>query len=203
LIVISDTTRASLNTVTARIARCAELAAPGSVVVQLRDPDLPTRERLRLGERLLQIARGAGQLVVVNDRIDFALLLGADGVHLTEASVDPRDARALFASRRLPAWVSRAWHDPHVDPPEGADAYLLSPIVGARKGREPWGIACLEGAKQRLSKFGNARLYALGGVEETNAAACLEAADGVAVIGAVLDTDDPGPLIAALGIARA
>jgi thiamine-phosphate pyrophosphorylase len=195
LIAISDFSRGDAATRLARVERCLASARPGSVLLQLRDPELGARARLELGRRLVALARAHGQLFGVNDRLDLAVLLGADAVHLGEQSVDAADARRLLPH----AFVSRAWHALEAPPP-GADALLLAPIFEARHGRPALGVEALRLARARV---GALPLYALGGVTPERASqAMATSAHGVAVIGAVLDADDPKPLLAALGIRR-
>lgn len=192
LIVVSDFTRGPEATLLGRIEGCLSRARPGSVLVQLREPDLATRARLALGRRLLEITRRHQQRFAVNDRLDLARLLQADAVHLGEGSVGVADARRLMPD----AWISCAWHA-KASPPEGADALVLSPVFEARHGRPALGLDAIGSAA------GGPPIYALGGVTPEHAARAVEAgAAGVAVIGAVLDQDDPGPLLAALGMLR-
>ena len=87
LVAITDRHAASGEVTLERFGELGHLARPGSVVFQLRDLELGARERLAFGRALLNKARETGQLFVVNDRIDLAVLLGADGVHLGERSV--------------------------------------------------------------------------------------------------------------------
>jgi thiamine-phosphate diphosphorylase len=159
-------------------------------MVQLREHARPARARLALGRELGERCRAHGQWLAVNDRIDLALLLGADGLHLGEKSVDPADARKLWGTR----WLSRAAHDPDQEDLalRGADALVLSPIFAERHARPALG----------LRPF-SATTYALGGISADNARACLDrGAAGVAVVGAVLGQDDPRPLLEALDIRR-
>src|SRR4051794_36602583 len=79
LMVISDSGVARGEVLDERLERVLALARPESVVVQLRDLELGTRERMALGERLVTLCRRHGQRFVVNDRVDLAVLLGADG----------------------------------------------------------------------------------------------------------------------------
>ena len=112
LIVITDTERGSVELLLRQLERLARAAVPGSLEVQLRDPQLPIRERQRLGEQLRELTRRHEQLFSVNDRLDLAVLLGADGVHLSQASVVPDDARA-FGLLHARSWrVSAACHAP-------------------------------------------------------------------------------------------
>ncbi|MEB2313600.1 MAG: thiamine phosphate synthase [Sorangiineae bacterium] len=192
LIAITDLSVAPAELLVARLGGLVASAAPGSVMLQLRDRALPIRERALLGERLARVARASGQLFAVNDRVDLAMLLGADAVHLGEASMDADAARRLAGPE---LFVSRAVHEPSA-PALGADALVLSPIAAPRKGRPALGVAA-------LSARSDALVYALGGVDAATARACLDAgATGVAVIGAVLDGRPVEPLLDALGIRR-
>ncbi len=192
LIAITDTRVAAIGVLEPRLEALCAAAAPGSVMIQLRDRELPVRDRVALGERLAGVSRRTGQLFSVNDRADLALLLGADALHLGEHSIDARDARRVVGDA---LWISRAIHEPGQAAP-GADAVLLSPIVAPRKGRPALGLGA-------LGRRDGTLLYALGGIDADSARACLDAgADGVAVVGAALDGRAPEPLLAALGMLR-
>jgi thiamine-phosphate pyrophosphorylase len=200
LIAISDRQTADAEVTLERFAELGRIARPGSVVFQLRDLELSARERLGFGAAILGVARATGQQFVVNDGIDIAVLLGADGVHLGETSIATADARRLLAEG---THVSRACHDPGLVAALDADAILLSPILEARKGRAPFGARVLELARNELStRDPRPRLFALGGISSSRASECLAAgADGVAVVGAVL-RGDVAELVRGLGIAR-
>jgi thiamine-phosphate pyrophosphorylase len=194
LIAITDTALVPADLLAARLAALVTRARPGSVAIQLRDHQLSARARLELGRRLLEIARREAAPLIVNDRLDLALALGAQGVHLGERSVAPADARRLLPK----AWISRACHDPDrvADAPE-VDAVLLSPILSTRKGRPALGLCALRRARQLLPA--SIALIALGGIDAEGAARCLEAgADAVAAIGSVLAGSDERSLDALL-----
>ena len=196
LIVFSDLGVVAEAELLQRVERAARAARAGSLLVVLRDKELSARERLRVGAELARVARRHQQLFGVAERLDLALALGADAVHLAEDSVDAWDARKLVGGS---LFVSRACHDPDRAGELDADALVLSPIMSPRKGRPALGLAALMRAKERC---GSRLLYALGGVDAGNALPCIGAgADGVAVIGAVLQAE-PEPLLAALGLAQ-
>ena len=204
LMVITDTVRYGLARTLERVRAVATEACPGSVVVQLRDHDLSARERLDLGEQLRAITLVLGQRFVVNDRLDLALLLGADGVHLGEQSVGPGDARRLLGPG---SWVSQARHTEADALGSEADAVVFSPVIAVRKGRRAHGLEALarlcQGIEQRCASGHRPWVYALGGVDARNARACLGAgATGVAVIGAVFEADSASQLVEALGVLR-
>lgn len=179
-------------------------AAPGEVLVQLRDRGCSARELVVRGARLRALTRASGQLLLVNDRVDVALAVDADGVHLPAFGALPGDARALVGDGML---VSRALHDPdELSASELAvlDALVISPVMAPRKGRDALGLETLAAWSARVREA-NARLaiYALGGVSEDTALDCLRSgASGVAVLGAARDPARARRLIDALGIAR-
>jgi len=186
------------------LARLAALAAlppeaRARVAVQLRDPELSSGPLLALGRRLREATAAIGAALVLNDRIDLAILLGADGVHLGRRSVAIADARALLGDR---VFISVACHD--LDDvaraaATGADAAVLSPIFATPGKGPPLGPGAIIKARTCLGVAGRpAALIALGGIDACSAPACLAAgADGVAAIRA-----DPAAVIAALTPAR-
>jgi thiamine-phosphate pyrophosphorylase len=207
LIVISDRESGPIDAWLRHLEQLLALAEPGSVQVLLRDPRLPIRERRHFGERLRELTEQHQQSLSVGDRLDLAVLLRADGVHLSEASVTSADARA-FARRYGQRWaVSAAAHAAERCLAASEDALLLSPSMAPRKGRPALGLEGLRRARRvwatRSEALGSCRLYALGGVTSQNARALLEAgADGVALIGELFEPGAPTALVNALGIRR-
>lgn len=197
LLVFTDTTRAEPEVVLTRFAALAERAEPSRVSFILRDYELPLRERWRLGERLAELARRAGQGFGVADRADLARAWGCTAFHLPSSGLSASDARRYLGPQVL---LSRGCHDPGAAAEPELDALLLSPIFEVRKGRPALGLDALRRTRAALSA--GCALIALGGVEPRNAASCLAAGSAaVAVIGAAL-APDPEPLLTALGILR-
>lgn len=207
VIAITDSARGSFEDWLAQLEHLLAAAVPDSVQVMLRDRQLSARERRALGVRLRELTGRYAQALCVNDRLDLAVLLEADAVHLSESSVSVVDARA-FASRAGRAWsISCASHEPADALASDADALLLAPVAEERKGRSPLGYAGLARARAaidaRPASAPACGLYALGGVTAGNAAALLQAgADGVALIGGLLEADAPRLLVTSLGIRR-
>lgn len=188
--IITDLATVSEPVLLDRLSRAAALpeAARQRLSVQLRDPALPVRELVRLGLSLRRLTRDLGARLIVNDRVDVALLVGADGVHLGRRSMSVGEARALLGPG---AWVSTSAHaadDVLLSARAGASAVLLSPIFASPGKGEPLGPPALTGAREALSREGlSLALFALGGIDVDNAPACFEAgAEGVAAIRADL-----------------
>jgi thiamine-phosphate pyrophosphorylase len=205
LIAITDLKVLDADALVARFRRLASLARPGSLALLLRDHDASAKQRLALGMALREIATSTGQALWVADRLDLALLLRAEGVHLGEASVSAAVARRLVGDSVL---VSRAWHATTLDEAAadelvGVNALLVSPVLAPRKGRPALGVETLGVLGEQLRARNWAYpLYALGGVSAENATSCLGAgAAGVAAIGAAL-APDPRPLLSALELLR-
>lgn len=201
LMVITDIARYGGSRTLGRLEQLLGAAEPGRVAVQLRDRTLPARERLAVGRELRAATRRHQQLFAVNDRVDLALMLEADGLHLGEGSVSAEPVRAWLGDR---LWITRACHDPAMvgaDP--SVDGWVLSPVFAPRKGNPALGPDCLATARAALvARRAPAALYALGGVDVEAVHRCRAEGVGVAVIGAAFEPGDPGALLLALGIAR-
>ncbi len=221
LIVFTDTARFERAEILMRFAELGRRATARSVLFTLRDYALTARDRLELGIAISALAARTEQRFGLADRADLALALSASAFHLPENGLSPRDARNLLG----PIFLSQACHDATSEMPPDLDARLLSPIFAPRKGRPALGLSALtqsaratacEAARapepasdttgRRPRPPPSARraplLYALGAVDDHNAAACLTAqADGIAVIAAAL-APNPAPLLEALNILR-
>ncbi|HLL71565.1 MAG TPA: thiamine phosphate synthase, partial [Pyrinomonadaceae bacterium] len=71
----------------------------GAKFIQLREKHLSPREFYTEAEAALAVARERGARIIINDRADIALALGADGVHLGQDDLDPAAARRLLGDR--------------------------------------------------------------------------------------------------------
>ncbi len=181
----------------ARVLAALRGLRPRTAAVQLREKDLGGRALLGLALALRRACHEAGQLLIVNDRIDVALAAGADGVHLPSAGVPVEEARRLLGAGAL---IGRSCHSlADVDSARaaGADYATFSPIHDTPSKREygaPLGIAAL-----REAAAAGLPLVALGGIDADNAREAREAgAVGVAAIRAWLVGDDPAGAVRGL-----
>ncbi len=81
--------------------------AGGSRMVQLREKQWPSGRIFPLAQRLREGCRRAGAIFIVNDRVDLALAVGADGVHLGQDDLPPAAARALLRPGMIPSPTCR------------------------------------------------------------------------------------------------
>lgn len=153
----------------------------------LREPALSGRDLLALARALRARTRALGVGLWVNDRLDVAALVAADGAHLAGRSVGVDDARRLLGAG---ATISVACHAPDevlAARTAGADAATLSPIFASPQKGAPLGLDALRSARLALGPAPGFSLVALGGIDESVVLPCLAAgADGVAAIRADL-----------------
>ena len=169
----------------------AEAALRGGVtVLQLRWKSGPLREMLRLGEALRELCRRYGVPFLINDRVDVAMALHADGVHLGQDDLPPEVARHLLGPHALIGISARTPEQARAAEAAGAD-YLGTGSVFPTASKANPTLIGLEGlaAVVRSTRL---PVVAIGGVNPENAAACIRAgAAGVAVISAITQAPDP------------
>lgn len=183
----------------ALIARCVQLAQSGVDLLQVREKDLPPEKLAELSRRLLAAVRAAGgaMRVLINSRVDLALSIGADGVHLSSApgQASPDAIRLEYRRVGLPEpFVSVSCHS--LDEARRAremraSAVLFGPVFGKTVSGEqvvaPAGLGALRSA---CLEAGEMPVLALGGVTPDRVQSCLDAgAAGVAAIRMFLTGD--------------
>ncbi|MDR0578403.1 MAG: thiamine phosphate synthase [Candidatus Accumulibacter sp.] len=178
-----------------RTARLA--AASGATVVQLRAPGWKKRQWLETAIALKAALRPFGVPLIVNDHVDVALAMDADGVHVGQEDLPPAEARRLIGPDKiLGLSVSSAAHLAGV--PDGVDYLGVGPVypTGTKPDAAPvLGVAALAG------RVASARLpvVAIGGIRGDNCAALFAAgARGVAVVSAICGQPDPAAATLAL-----
>jgi thiamine-phosphate pyrophosphorylase len=176
----------------------------GAALVQLREKDLAGGELAALGARVLAVCRARGARLLVNDRLDVALAIGADGVHLPEAGLPVEAARRVAPAGFL---VGRSVHGAvgaAAAATAGADLVLCGPVwpTPSKAGLgEPLGESALADAARAVAAARPATcLFAIGGVDQPGRAQAARAAGahGVAAIRAWLTAADPAAAAAAL-----
>ncbi len=170
--------------------RVAAAVDGGVDIVQLRDKNLPGGQLMDLASILRRMIRGKAMLLV-NERVDVAVAVQADGVQLGEAALPTGVARAILGDS---AMVGRSVHSVSgaTDAQQqGADFLLVGTMFATRShpGEEPSGPGLLTrigSAGVAIPKLG------IGGITEDNVGQVLGAgAQGVAVITSILAADDP------------
>ena len=169
----------------------AQAVAAGVSLVQLREKDLPTVQLLELGTALLRCVRSAGSALVVNGRVDVALALGADGVHLGAGGPPVREVRRVIGGSAIIGVSVHTREEAERAESEGADYLVLGTIFETRShpGTRGAGPALVESVASAV----RVPVIAIGGIAAWNAGAVMRAgASGVAVITAIQSARDVG-----------
>ena len=155
------------------------------------------QQRLEQARRLRTLCAQAGALFLVNDRIDIALAVEADGVHLGQGDLPPAVARRLLGPERLIGRSTHRIEDLRQAVSDGCDYVGVGPVhaTPTKPGREPVGLAYVRQATAEAA----IPCFAIGGIDHHNLAA-VRAAGGtrVAVVRAITEAPDPGAATAAL-----
>ena len=162
----------------------------GVKAVQLREKDLGTRELLKLAYKMRELTRKYEAKLLINDRFDIALVVKADGVHLTQNSI-PADAVRKVVKNKLMIGVStHSLKEAKEAEKAGADFITLGPIYktpSKLKYGAPLGLSRLK----NFCKEMNIPVFALGGVKAEKIHEIKKSgAYGAAMISEILCADD-------------
>ncbi len=168
-----------------------EAVAGGATCVQLREKNGGTREFLEEARAIQAALRGTGIPLIVNDRVDVALAVGADGVHLGQQDMALVDARRLGPSGWIIGVSAECVEDAIRAEREGADYLGVSPVFATPTKTDAALPLGLEGLRQ-MRVATKLPLVAIGGIHAGNAQEVIRAgADGLAVVSAIVSADSP------------
>lgn len=165
------------------------LVAGGAGIVQLREKEMPERDFYLLAERFREITAGAGMLLIINDRVDVALAVGADGVHLGQDDFPVPAARRIAPDLLIGA-SSHNLEEALRAQEQGADYVNIGPIfpTGTKTGIEHFLGPEAIGAIAPSLKI---PFTVMGGIKESNIDLVLRAgARRIAVVTAITQAPD-------------
>lgn len=163
------------------------LSAGGATFVQLREKQKDAREFYREAEEALRVARERNVLLIINDRVDIALALKADGVHLGQDDLPPAAARRLLGEQAIIGFSTHNVGQAIEAARSPVDYIAIGPIFETKSKENPDPVVGLEGLRRVREATGQIPLIAIGGIREENIAEVLKAgADSVAVINLLL-----------------
>jgi thiamine-phosphate pyrophosphorylase len=184
-------------TPSADLAAFAHFAAKGgATILQLRDKHSDGRAMVERARAIIAKLAGTGVPLLINDRVDVAVAAGAQGVHLGQTDIEPKDARAMLGEDAI---IGRSLtNEAHIDAMRGepVDYGVIGgvfPTHNKDDAGEPIGVDGLA----RLVELARSLkvtvpIGAIAGITEANAAQVIGAgADGIAVIGAIFSRPDP------------
>jgi thiamine-phosphate pyrophosphorylase len=162
----------------------------GCRMIQLREKEWPSGRLLPLAERLRERCRRAGATFIVNDRVDLALAVGADGVHLGQDDLPPRAARPLLKPGMILGRSTHSLAQAREARDEGA-GYIAVGSMFPTATKPDFQLVGPELIRKLRGEI-RVPLIGIGGITLDNVADVIKAgADGVAVISAVCGAVDP------------
>jgi thiamine-phosphate pyrophosphorylase len=172
------------------------IRAGARVAVQLREKDLDARPLLALARTLRALTAEVGAGLFVNDRLDVALAVDADGVHLGGRSLAAADVATVApmlqvaVSLHHPNEVAAVLRNPNVT------FGVFSPVYPTPKKSPAVGLDGPSGLRAACQAAGSLPILALGSVDAEKLPECLAAgASGVASIRAVLSATNPNKVV--------
>jgi thiamine-phosphate pyrophosphorylase len=170
----------------------------GVSAVQLREKHLETRDLYHEGRTIRDFLRHSRVPLIVNDRIDMALALDAEGVHVGQSDMPIGIARKILGPGRLIGLSIESLEQMDEEAVANADYLAISPVftTGTKTDTaKPWGLDGLARARALTDK----PLVAIGSIGIDNAREVVaHGADCIAVVTAVTMADDPAAAVAAL-----
>jgi thiamine-phosphate pyrophosphorylase len=169
-----------------------ECALDGGVkAIQLREKDLAGKELFLLAQAARKLTQHYQAALFINDRIDVALAIGADGVHLGQTSLPITTARELVGAQGLIGVSTHSPEEAQEAEEQGADFVLFGPVYFTPSKASygvPQGLVALKKTVEKISL----PVYAIGGLKPEN---ILEAKHtdirGIALISAIMSAPDP------------
>ncbi|MCP4623405.1 MAG: thiamine phosphate synthase [bacterium] len=163
----------------------------GVTCVQVREKECSTLDFIEQAQSIKEYLQSRGVPLIINDRVDVALAVGADGVHLGQTDMPLDMAKNIIGDSMIIGISAESLADAIAAGKGGADYLGVSPIYATPTKTDtapPLGLEGLRAIRQKV----NLPLVGIGGLNRDNAAAVIRhGGDGVAVVSAIVAADDP------------
>ncbi|MBH0189074.1 MAG: thiamine phosphate synthase [Nitrospira sp.] len=188
LLLVTDRHRTRGRSLPSILQQAVEAGLPA---IQLRERDLPTTELLQFVQEIRAITLPRAVPLIINDRVDLMLALNLDGVHLRANSLPVAAVRRLAGADRLIGLSTHSLAEVRQANQDGADYVVFGPIFDTLSKRQfgsPVGLAQLA----EVCRLSAIPVFAIGGISGASVPAVRRAGShGIAVIGSILDQEDP------------
>ena len=169
----------------------AAAVAGGVSCIQLREKSCGTREFLDEALALQPLLKSRNIPLIINDRLDIALAIEADGVHLGQSDMPIGMARKIAGTSLIIGISAESVEDALRAEQQGADYIGISPVFSTPTKTDTALPLGLEGVRQ-IRALVDIPLVGIGGIHSDNAESVITAgADGIAVVSAIVSAADP------------
>jgi len=150
------------------VEQVEKLIEGGAKFIQLREKYASAREFYKSAESALKIARKHNVKIIINDRVDIALALKADGVHLGQDDLPPAEARKILGEKAIIGFSTHNVEQAIAAVRMPIDYLAIGPIYTTKTKENPDAIVGLEGLRKVREATGNFPLVAIGGINLEN-----------------------------------
>ena len=163
----------------------------GVSIVQLREKEASTREFVTLAQNLKKILQPYRVPLIINDRIDIALAVDADGLHIGQNDMPYNIARRLLGPNKIIGISVESIKDIYESNNFDVDYIAISPIFSTPTKTDTITEFGIEGTKEAM-KITKHKTIAIGGINISNAKEVIETGvNGISVVSAIMSADNP------------
>lgn len=162
----------------------------GVDILQLREKNMPAKRIIELGRKIKQLCLQYDATFIINDRVDIAAILEADGVHLGQDDLDVASARTILGENTIIGVSTHAPEQALKAVEDGADYIGVGPVFATptKEGRIPVGLEYVKWASENIE----IPAFAIGGIDEENIDEVINAgAKRIAVVRAIINANSP------------
>lgn len=186
---ITDTRISGLS----HLEQVKRLVAGGATLIQLREKHMSPAEFFEDAKAAIAYARERSVKIIINDRVDVAAALNADGVHLGQDDLPPSGARKILGDDAIIGFSTHTLEQVHEALTFPINYIAYGPIFDTRTKQDPDATVGLPALKQVRKIVGETSLVAIGGIDGDNYRSVLDAgADSIAIISAIIS--DPNQI---------
>lgn len=162
----------------------------GVDILQLREKNMPANKIIELGKKVKLLCAEYGAIFIVNDRVDIAYVLDADGVHLGQDDMDIESARKILGNNAIIGISTHAPEQAQKAVNDGADYIGMGPVftTPTKPGRQSVGLEYVKWVSENIK----IPAFAIGGIDLDNVQDVVNAgAKKIAVVRAIINSDNP------------
>ena len=168
-----------------------EAVKGGVTMVQLREKDVSTKAFYDLAMSLKKVLKPLNIPLIINDRMDIALAVDADGLHIGQSDLPYDVARKILGKDKIIGLSVETIEQAREADELDVDYIGLSPVFSTQTKTDTNTPLGLEGIKE-IASFTHHKTVAIGGINDRNAGQIMQhGADGIAVVSAIVSHDNP------------
>lgn len=161
----------------------------GASVIQLRDKNIDDEAMITLGKNIMVLTKGKIPLIV-NDRVNVALAIGAQGIHVGQDDIPARQVKKIIGNSMMLGVSANTVSEAKKAELDGADYIGAGPVFQTSTKLDADPVIGLHGLR-KIKESVSIPVVGIGGINAKNAKDVIKIADGIAVVSAVMAAKDP------------